>query len=96
MDNLEREGEQMLQNDMSGGNNSNNNQGNQGGGMMDNQQQQGGNNNQSSGGGGGFMGNLEKTGEDGMVDQGMVQCCVTSSSMPKPRHSVHPALDMPG
>ena len=76
MDNIIREGEQAFEGE--GGNN----QGNMGGGNM-NQQGQGNmdqqsqgnmggsnNNQQSGGGGGGFMGGLEKTGKDAMIDQG--------------------------
>jgi hypothetical protein len=71
MDGLLREGEQALEGQMGGNSNTQTNtgddQGNMGGG--DNQQQSGGN--QSSGGG--FLGGVERTGEDTMVNQGTLQ-----------------------
>ena len=64
MDGLLREGEQALEGQMGGNSNTGNDQGNTGG--DNNQQQSGGN--QSSGGG--FMGGVERSGEDAMVNQG--------------------------
>jgi hypothetical protein len=87
MDNIMREGEQALEGQSGGGGGNNNNnmnsgndQGNMGGGNDNSQgggNRGGGNMNQQSGGnqsgGGGFMGGLEKTGEDSMMNQGMLQ-----------------------
>ena len=71
MDGLLREGEQALDGQIGDNSNTQTNtsddQGNTGG--SDNQQQSGGN--QSSGGG--FLGGVERTGEDTMVNQGTLQ-----------------------
>jgi hypothetical protein len=84
MDNLVREGEQALesqmggsdQGNMGGGNNNDQGGGNMGGGNEGGGNMGGGNMNQQSGGGqssgGGFLGGLQKTGENAMVDQGML------------------------